>query len=100
MGSGGQPRNIDGGGVVNHKTFQEWGLAARAGVELAPGTLVYGKFGYVRNEQRKEFISYPPFGTCAATSPDGSRCYYYDHRNVGGWVGGAASSRTSPTTSM
>src|SRR6478736_4479780 len=49
----------DGNGVANHKTFQEWGIAARAGVEVSPGTLVYVKGGYVNNEQRKEFISYP-----------------------------------------
>jgi opacity protein-like surface antigen len=79
----------DGNGVVNHKTFQEWGIAARAGVEVSPGTLVYVKGGYVNNEQRKEFISYPPFGTCAgATSPTDPKCYYYDHRNHGGWVAG------------
>src|SRR3954464_1745654 len=41
---------IDGAGLANHKTFQEWGLAARAGYTVTPDTLVYGKFGYVRNE--------------------------------------------------
>src|SRR5690242_19905404 len=60
-------RNVpQSGGIANHKTFQEWGLAARAGVEVAPGTLVYGKIGYVRNEQRKEFVPYvtdPSSGT-------------------------------------
>src|SRR3954454_10527078 len=60
---------LDGGGRANHKTFQEWGLAARAGFMATPSTLVYGKLGWVRNEQRKEFIAYPPYGTCAATGP-------------------------------
>src|SRR5438046_4650412 len=49
---------LQSGGIANHKTFQEWGIAARAGFELAPGTLFYGKFGYVNNEQRKEFVPY------------------------------------------
>ena len=82
------------GGIANHKTFQEWGLNARAGVEAAPGTLIYVKGGYVRNEQRKEFIAYPPYGTCAATSPTDPRCYYYDHRNHGGWDLGAGLEQT------
>ena len=44
---------IDGAGTVQHKTFEEWGLALRAGVMASPSTLVYGKLGLVRNEQRK-----------------------------------------------
>jgi outer membrane immunogenic protein len=80
---------VDGAGVANHKTFQEWGLAARAGVEVTPGTLIYGKFGYVRNEQRKEFVPFVPapgggqnLGGATTTG------YYYDHGNHSGWVAG------------
>jgi len=83
------------GGIANHKTFQEWGLAARAGVELGTGTLVYGKFGIVRNEQRKEFVPYVagPGGVQnigGATTPG----YYYDHRNHSGWVAGGGIEQT------
>src|SRR3982751_6165693 len=68
---------VDGLGIANHKTFQEWGLAARAGVMVTPSTLVYGKIGYVRNEQRKEFVPFLPRTTIVggATTPG----YYYDH---------------------
>jgi outer membrane immunogenic protein len=87
-----RPENhtIDGGGLANHKMFQEWGLGVRAGVMVTPATLVYGKVAYVRDEQRKEFIAYPPYGTCAATGPTDPNCYYYDHRHVHGiqWGGG------------
>src|SRR5438309_8084206 len=34
-------RTIDGPGEARHKSFEEWGVAARAGYEFAPGTLVY-----------------------------------------------------------
>src|SRR5436305_13614413 len=32
-------RGNDGPGEARHKTFQEWGIATRAGVEISPGTL-------------------------------------------------------------
>src|SRR5690349_23048986 len=35
-------------GFVRHKSFEEWTLALRAGVNVTPSTLVYGKVGYVR----------------------------------------------------
>ena len=85
-----RPENhtIDGAGLANHKMFQEWGLALRAGVMATPATLIYGKVGYVRDEQRKEFV---PFvgGTTnlgGALTPG----YYYDHDHVSGiqWGGG------------
>ena len=79
---------LQSGGIANHKTFQEWGLAARAGVEVSPGTLVYGKLGFVRNEQRKEFVPFvagAPGGVGGASTPG----YYYDHRNHSGYVWGA-----------
>ena len=61
-------RTRDGAGFVRHKSFEEWALALRAGVNVTPATLVYGKVGYVRNEQRKLFV--PDLGTCG-----GNACY-------------------------
>src|SRR3569832_235940 len=72
---------LDGAGVVNHKTFQEWGLGLRAGVAIMPGTKVYGKIAYVTNEQRKEFLPAVPGGGFCGTAACG---YYYDHYNVHG----------------
>jgi len=77
------------GGIANHKTFQEWGIAARAGAEVSPGTLVYVKGGYVNNEQRKEFVPYVPAPGGGQNIGGASTAgYYYDHRNHGGWVAG------------
>ena len=54
------------------------GLALRGGVQISPSTLIYGKVGYVRNEQRKRFT--PVTGTTGG---------YYDHYTAGGWQWGA-----------
>jgi outer membrane immunogenic protein len=81
-------RNVpQSGGIANHKTFQEWGLAARAGFLVTPSTLIYAKGGWVRNEQRKEFVPFVPApggGTNlgGATTPG----YFYDHRTHSGYV--------------
>ena len=75
----------DGAGDVRHKTFEEWALALRAGAMVTPSTLVYGKVGLVRNEQRKLFV--PDVGVCG-----GNACQapgYYDHYRVSGWQWGA-----------
>src|SRR4051812_2182745 len=40
-------RTEDGAGFVRHKSFEEWALALRAGVNVTPATLIYGKVGYV-----------------------------------------------------
>jgi outer membrane immunogenic protein len=75
----------DGAGLADHKTFQEWGLGARAGFLVTPATLVYGKVAYVRNEQRKRFT--PDVGVCG-----GNACQapgYYNHGNVSGIQWGA-----------
>jgi outer membrane immunogenic protein len=40
---------------VCHKSFEEYGAAVRAGVLVTPALLVFGKGGYVNNEQRKRF---------------------------------------------
>ena len=51
-----------GDGVVAHKSFEEWGVAARAGYLVAPDLAAYVKGGYVINEQRKAFASDLPGG--------------------------------------
>ena len=51
---------VEGGGLAERKSFQEWALALRAGVQVSPSTLVYGKIGYARNEQRKRFTPINP----------------------------------------
>ena len=66
---------FEGGGLAERKSFQEWALALRGGVNLAPSTFVYGKVGYVRNEQRKRFTPVTGIG-------------YYDHYTTGGWQWG------------
>ena len=65
------------GGTLCNKSFDEFGVGVRAGVLLAPQILVFGKGGYVTNEQRKRF-----------TAPVGQSSYY-DHYNTDGYqVGG------------
>src|SRR4051812_15525369 len=85
-----RPENItiDGPGEARHKMFQEWGLALRAGVLATPSTLIYGKVGYVRDEQRKEFVPFVPGTTRVGGSVTPG--YYYDHDKIGGiqWGGG------------
>ena len=63
---------IEGGGLAERKSFEEWALALRAGVNVSPSTFVYGKVGYVRNEQRKRFTPLTGVG-------------YYDHYKTNGW---------------
>ncbi len=65
------------GGTLAHKSFDEYGVGVRAGVLLAPQLLVFGKGGWIDNEQRKRF-----------TAPAGQTSYY-DHFNTDGYqVGG------------
>ena len=85
-----RPENvgIDGPGEARHKMFQEWGIALRAGAMVTPSTLIYGRVGYVRDEQRKEFVPFLPGTTTVggAVTPG----YYYDHYHATGiqWGGG------------
>jgi outer membrane immunogenic protein len=66
------------GGSVCHKSFEEWGVAVRAGYLVTPRALVFGKAGYVNNEQRKRFDA----NTVGQTS-------FYDHFRTDGYqVGG------------
>jgi outer membrane immunogenic protein len=67
------------GGQLCTKSFDEYSVGARAGILVAPQLLVFGKGGYVNNEQRKRF-----------TAPAG-RTGFYDHYSSDGyqWGGGA-----------
>jgi outer membrane immunogenic protein len=65
------------GGRLCDKSFEEYGAAVRAGFLASPRLLVFGKAGYVNNEQRKRFD---------ATVPARST---YDHFRTDGYqVGG------------
>jgi len=77
-------KTIDGGGLAEHKSFQEWALALRGGVNVTPATFVYGKIGYAKNEQRKRFTV---IDTAGDLNP--GLGYYYDHYKVGGLQWGA-----------
>ena len=76
----------DGPGVAERKSFEEWGGAIRAGVMISPSTLVYGKGGFVVNEQRKYFNADPratpgiPVNTAFGD--------YYNHYHTKGYVVG------------
>jgi outer membrane immunogenic protein len=65
-----------GGGICT-KSFEEWGAGVRAGFLMTPRFLVYGKGGYVNNEQRKRF-----------DAPAGQASFYDHYRTDGYQVGG------------
>lgn len=65
------------GGTQCHKSFQEYGVAVRGGVLVTPQFLVFGKGGYVNNEQRKRF-----------TAPAGQTGYYDHFASDGYQLGG------------
>ena len=65
------------GGTVCHKTFEEFGVAARAGFLVTPDLLVFGKGGYAVAEQRKRF-----------DAPVGETSFYNHGRTDGYQVGG------------
>jgi outer membrane immunogenic protein len=70
---------LAGGRSIDHKAFEEWGAAVRAGVLVSPQFLVFGKAGYVNGEQRKRIES-------AA-----GNTLVYDHYRADGYqVGGGA----------
>ncbi|CAN5318379.1 hypothetical protein BH09PSE3_BH09PSE3_28190 [soil metagenome] len=66
-----------GGGIDAHKSFEEYGAAVRAGYLVQPRLLVFGKAGYVNNEQRERF-----------TAPAGGTSFYDHNRSDGYQVGG------------
>lgn len=65
------------GGTVCHKSFEEFGVGVRAGVLLTPQFLVFGKGGYVVNDQRKNL-----------TSPTGQQVFYNHGNTTGYQLGG------------
>lgn len=67
------------GGSVCTKSFEEWGAAVRVGYKLTPNVLVFGKGGYVSNEQRKRF-----------DAPVGQSSFYDHYRTDGYQYGGGA----------
>lgn len=67
------------GGSVCDKSFEEYGGAIRAGYLVTPALLVFGKGGYVVNEQRKRF-----------DAPPGESGFYNHGRTDGYQVGGGA----------
>ena len=66
----------DGPGIAARKSFEEYSGGLRAGAEISPGTLVYGKLGITLNEQRKRFTG------------DIARASYYNHYNTWGYQAG------------
>ena len=78
-------RTVDGPGLAEHKSFEEWAVALRAGVNVTPATLIYGKVGYVWNDQRKRFTPFNSAGVLDSALPGA----YYDHHSVHGWQWGA-----------
>jgi outer membrane immunogenic protein len=65
------------GGSICTKSFEEWGAAVRVGYLITPNVLVFGKGGYVNNEQRKAF-----------QAPAGETSFYNHYRTDGYQVGG------------
>ncbi len=65
------------GGNVCHKSFEEVGVGVRAGVLVSPKFLIFGKGGYVVNEQRKSFVT-----------TGGSQAYYNHDNSTGYQLGG------------
>lgn len=62
---------------VCHKSFEEYGVGVRAGVLASPNFLIFGKGGYVNNQQRKRL-----------DTPTGVGSYYDRFSTDGYQVGG------------
>ncbi len=69
--------NLSDGNSIDHKAFQEWGAAIRAGYLVTPDMLVFGKAGYVNGEQRRRI-----------DGPSGNQLVYDHYRADGYQVGG------------
>ena len=74
------------GGTVCTKSFQELGAAVRVGYLVTPQFLVFGKGGYVSNEQRKAYS-----GTATQTG-------FYNHYHTDGYQVGGGVEYTLPFT--
>ncbi|WP_159982109.1 MULTISPECIES: outer membrane protein [unclassified Novosphingobium] len=77
--------NLGGGYSVDHKAFEEWGAAVRAGYLVTPQMLVFGKAGYVNGEQRKRI-----------EGPTGDTLVYDHYRADGYQVGGGVEYTVMP----
>lgn len=73
------------GRSIDHKAFEEWGAAVRAGVLVTPQMLVFGKAGYVNGEQRKR-----------VEGPTGNTLVYDHYRADGYQVGGGVEYTVMP----
>jgi len=89
-GSGNENSSDLGGGLrIDHKAFEEWGAAVRAGYLVSPQFLVFGKAGYVNGEQRKRLVG-----------PAGETLVYDHYRADGYQVGGGAEYTLTPNSSV
>jgi len=79
---------LAGGNSIDHKAFEEWGAAVRAGVLVTPQMLVFGKAGYVNGEQRKRIMG-----------PAGGTLVYDHYRSDGYQVGGGVEYTIMPEMS-
>lgn len=68
---------LGGGTSIDHKAFEEWGAAVRAGYLATPQLLVFAKGGYVNGEQRRRI-----------SGPTGATLVYDHYRADGYQVGG------------
>jgi outer membrane immunogenic protein len=78
------------GGSICQKSFEEYGAAVRAGYLVTPKLLLFGKGGYVTNDQRKRF---DPSGNLFYVDGQivGPETGYYNHGGTDGYqVGGGA----------
>jgi outer membrane immunogenic protein len=70
------------GGIVDYRSFEEFGAAVRVGYRVTPQLLAYGKAGYVSNEYRKSFNPAAPTVGVRETG-------FYNHGRTDGYqVGG------------
>ena len=76
------------GGSVCSKSFEEYGVAVRAGYLVTPGLLVFGKAGYASNEQRKRFDAPPGLYYVNGQIVGPETSYYNRGRSDGYQVGG------------
>lgn len=77
------------GNSIDHKAFEEWGAAVRAGYLVTPQMLVFGKAGYVNGEQRKRI-----------EGPTGNTLVYDHYRADGYQVGGGVEYTVMPQGSL
>ena len=72
------------GGTIDHKSFEEFGTAVRVGYLVTPQLLVFGKGGWVSNEQRQRYVLL------------GGATKNYNHTGTDGYQLGAGAEYTLP----